>query len=667
MRIHTFGAQASKYCSALALCLGLAACGGGSSTGTALGNLNGDTSNNSETDGTDSNIVSIGYVENGTFVPGEIKTNLNDNQLAPGGSTVLQVNLYRNDRLLGNETEVVFSSNCFINGEAQFEYPDPESGGTTQGNIVTAQNGTASITYNATSCTGEDIIEATSTNEGIVVAATGTIPFAADTVNTVTFISSEPEYISLKGTGGTEASEVTFQVRGSTGAPVKDIEVEFSLNTNAGGISLTQTNDTSDQNGYVSTIIQSGNIPTAVRVSATTDNGVTTQSSRVVASTGLPDQNSMSIATELLYPTSWDVNGVESLITVNVADAFNNPVPKDTPVYLTTNGGSVEAACLTEEIIDEDVSDARHPPGECGAIWRSQDPKPQSDHQVYADESGPLPVLRCEPNGLLAGTETECRNGRAIVMATTIGNESFIDNNGNGLYDAGETFNAASTTGGNEAWRAANCERAVPTSTAENQQWGCDDLGTPYIDRNFNGQHNYNEQIFNIDNEFSDTYEPGNGIYNGALCRQEDHDAGICSRDSVLVRNSVRLVMNSALQGFFRTPDGRIPGAPSQINLVAGETAIIYLLLADINGNGLPLTSGLSVNAPDGITATVTPEGFAPGSEPTIAALTIKADNQAAGIISLSMDMDADNDGSAGDISWTVGNIPITAAWPSIP
>ncbi|MBU2886626.1 hypothetical protein KO507_12710 [Gilvimarinus agarilyticus] len=662
MRIHTFGAQASKYCSALALCLGLAACGGGN-TGTALGNLNGDGSGNTDGDGDSATTVSIGYVDNGEFIPGEIKTNLNDNMLAPGGTTVLQVNLYRNDRLLGNASDVVFNSTCFINGEAHFEVTTITDGvtETKDGNIVTANNGTASIRYTATSCTGEDLIEATSTNDGIVVAASSIIPIAPDSVNTVTFVSSEPEYISLKGTGGSEASEVTFQIRGGTGAPVKDIPVNFALNTDAGGITLTQDNDISDQEGYVSTIIQSGSTPTSVRVSATTDNGVTTQSSRVVASTGLPDQNSMSIASELLYPVGWDQDGIESEITVSLADAFNNPVPKDTPVYFTTNGGNVEAACLTEEKINPDNANSDlYPPGTCAVTWRSSNPRPRGDNQVYADESGTVPVLRCEPNGLLAGVETECRNGRAIVMATTIGNESFNDNNNNGLYDAGETFNTATSTNGNPTLRAINCLRAAPISTAASTQYGCDDLGTPYIDRNFNGQHDPDEEIANIDNEFSNTYEPGNGIYNGALCRQADHNAGICSRNSVLVRDTVSLIMTSALQGFFLTPDGRIPGQPSGVlSLSDGENAIVQLLLADVNGNGLPTATQVEINSFSGVTATVTPSTIGARNEPTLVTIQLTGSSASSGIVSLTLNIDPDNDGGADPISYTIGHFAV--------
>lgn len=671
MRIQTFGAQASKFGGAIALCLGLAACGGGSS-GTALDGINGGGNSNNGGDGTGSSLVSIGYVEDGTFIPGEIGTNLDGNELAPGGTTILQVNLYRNNRLLGEDTEVIFSSSCFLSGESYFETTVIEAGEAVQvqDNVVTAQNGTASIKYVAGSCTGEDLIEATATDgDGIVVAATGAIPISPDTVNTVTFIGSSPEYISLKGTGGVETSEIVFQVRGNTGAPVKGVEVDFSLNTNAGGISLTQSSDTSDKDGYVSTIVQSGSIPTAVRVSATTENGVTTQSSRVVVSTGLPDQNSISIATELRHPTGWDTNNVYSWITVNVGDAFNNPVPKDTPVYFTTNGGTVEAACLTEQLIDPALSVVdRHPPGVCSVRWRSSDPRPRSDHQVYADESGIFPVLRCDHNGLIAGVETECRNGRAIVMATTIGNESFIDNNANGLFDPNiDKFYTADSTDGNPSARAANCLRPSPISGAESRVYGCDDLGTPYLDRNFNGVHDANEEIANIENDFSSTFEPGNGIYNGALCTQEDHDAGVCSRDSVLVRNTVTLVMNSAQQPFFTTPDGRIPGQPAEspLELETGETVIFYLLLADVNGNGVPATDAMVFNSPQGVSGSISPVSFGSQAEPIILTMQFSTTNPGPGVVSLTARMKADNGRDNAFVERTFASIPFIATAPS--
>lgn len=624
MRIQTFGARASKYCGFLALCLGLAACGGGS-TGTALDNYNGGGSGGSGDGDTSNDLAQIGTGSGADFRPGEINIGIGDNELSAGGNTLLSVNVVNNGSLITDSVQVTFSSPCFANGEALFE---PQAGSTCDAdcstNVVDTTNGQATIRYIANGCVGADQITATTSYGGSVISAYGTVSVAADSVTSISFVDATPSIINLKGTSGTETSALRFQVLGSTGAPVKDVDVDFSLSRTSGGLQLVNDSDTSDVDGYVYTTVQAGTVPGPVQVTATTDTGISTQSRNLVLSTGIPDQNSFGLSATHLAPNSWRIDGVESEITIRAADAFNNPAPIGTPVYFTTNGGAIEGECF----IGAEDDDPTQSSGACSATWRSQEPKPYTDavtpgsHKPFLVDEDNL-VLIC-PDGKLAGQGSECRNGRLKIVATTLGNESFIDTNGNGLYDPGvDEFYTRTSTEGDAARRAQNCLRnqpisglsSRPVSSGTSGAYGCDDLGDPYLDHNFNGQYDAGEEIATIANQVDADYTQANGLYNGLLCTQAEADAGNCSREPVLVRGDTTLVMSS--YHLLTMPDGRLPGQPSVITLGPGETAIFTMMVADENGNGIP--GGSSTEAYDSLAqnmeVAVSPEGDWPESQ----------------------------------------------------
>ncbi|WP_339896649.1 hypothetical protein [uncultured Gilvimarinus sp.] len=621
MRIQQLGSTTIKLTSAIALCLGLAACGG-SSDGTTLDQINGQDPGGEDPS---TSVAQIGYGSGADFVPGEIGTETNGNALSAGGSTTLTVNVVQGDELITDSTQVTFNSPCIASGESLVEPIGGASDDDSAGNVVDTSNGQAGVRYTANGCIGSDSIKATTTYGGGVISATTELNIESDTVTSINFADASPNYIALKGTGGTEASQVRFQIRGTTGAPVKGVEVSFALNTTAGGLSLVNASAVSGSDGYVSTTVQSGTTPTSVRVTATTDTGVTSQSNELIVSTGLPDQNSMSIAASDLYPIAWSTNNVLSQITVNLADAFNNPVPNRTPVYFTTNGGSITASCLTGVVFDDEGEEEIGTPGVCTATWRSQKPQLYSETQVEMDEESL--TFYC-PNGNVAGRGSDCRNGRVKIIATTIGNESFVDINNNGMYDLGtDLFYTASSD--NNASRMAQCKRPSPISGASSRAFGCDDLGSAYIDRNFNGEYDSNEEVASINDGGTGEYVPGDGIYNGSLCREEDAAAGDCSRDSVLVRDDIMLITTEEKELFFMPGSNyRLPGQPAaseQFRLQPGGSMRIPMMVADVNGNGLPKGTEIAAETTgEGIEASVSPEGELAGNpEGTIVILTV--------------------------------------------
>jgi len=201
----------------------------------------------------------------------------------------------------------------------------------------------------------------------------------------------------LLGTGGQNTQSVSsliFQVNGSLGNPLSQQTVDFSLNTNTGGLSLSPDSGITNSQGQVSTRVTAGNVPTAVRVTANTSTAegtvVSSQSDLLTVNTGLPDQNSFTFSADNFNPEEGDISGVTVNLVARLADTFNNPVPDGTAISFTPEGGSVEPSCTTTN-------------GTCTVIWTSANPK-VSDHRI-------------------------------TILATAIGHETLFDSNGDNSYE----------------------------------------------------------------------------------------------------------------------------------------------------------------------------------------------------------------------------------------
>lgn len=369
-----------------------------------------------------SSTVSMG---SGTpFVEGVADISLS--QISAGGTSVISVSIIDDQGNLFTEpVSVNFTSGCVAQSTASLSSP------------ITTSNGVATSTYLAQGCVGDDPINVTANAGGINLSASATVNVLPADIGSIEYVSATPEQIGIIGAGivgGSESSTVVFKVKDTDGNPYNNRVVNFALNTNVGGINLSQSSATSNAQGIVQTVVNSGTVGTTVRVTASTEaldgSIVFTQSSQLVVSTGLPDQDSFSLSRGVANPEAWSVDGVEVPVTVYMADAFNNPVPNDTAVYFTTEGGSIESSCLTVN-------------GTCSVNWRSQNPRPAGQRLTnnfctVADDADPgifcaRPPLDNGKNYL--GQEY---GGRVSILATAIGEESFPDKNGNGRFDESE-------------------------------------------------------------------------------------------------------------------------------------------------------------------------------------------------------------------------------------
>jgi hypothetical protein len=250
-----------------------------------------------------------------------------------------------------------------------------------------------------------------------VVTSSGTsralsLAIGAPTQSSIAFISASPEQIYLRGSGLGETSTLIFEVRDNAGNPLPNQLVELRLQTGAGQVtmqgrqveSLDSTNPytlTSDASGRVSVLVNAGTLPTPVRVNArlATAPGIATVSSNLSVAIGLPSQLNFSLSQSSRNIEGYDIDGTTNTYTIIAADRSGNPVPVGTAISFVAEGGQIEASKQTQLV---------------GGIARTT---------ANFVSSEPRPV-----------------DGRVTVTVYALGEESFIDLNGNNQYDAGESF-----------------------------------------------------------------------------------------------------------------------------------------------------------------------------------------------------------------------------------
>ncbi|MCG8039535.1 MAG: hypothetical protein JAZ19_21170, partial [Candidatus Thiodiazotropha taylori] len=219
-------------------------------------------------------------------------------------------------------------------------------------------------------------------------------------------------------------------------------------------------------------------------------------------------------------------------------------------VYFTTEGGQIQSQCQIDD-------------GACSVIWTSSNPRPWED------------LL---PGGM----------GRVTILATMLGEESFVDANGNGVLDSGDTPFADIP----EAFRDDN-EDGVRDPVAEE-----------FVD--FNNNNTYDDVGVDPD-------------YNGALCCDaaavaeaqsavaSGDDPGVCfgvtpvsvvscsAEKNINVRDSLVLVMSESFPVILLDGvDVDVATGFLEIDLPAGISTYTFTIRGAVTGQVMP--AGTTVN-----------------------------------------------------------------------
>ena len=487
------------------------------------------------------NIVRFGYFEDGVFIENMIglgNASATDEVSISAGATlgVMVALVDENDQVIPTSTPVSFTSRCVQSGDATVDA------------TVNTINGTANATYKDLSCAGGsgniDTITATINVNSISVTISRDLILTPETAGAIEFVSASPENIVLQGTGGQgreSVSTVTFQVTGAQGNPLSQQSVDFSLNTNTGGLTLAPATAITNSEGQVSVKVTAGNVPTSVRVTAqvTVSDGQTiqTQSDLLSINTGLPDQNSMTLSLSDLNPEALIFDSVEVVVNTSLADTFNNPIPDGTTVSFTAEGGRIQPTCNTLN-------------GACSVIWTSSNP-PTTD-------------------------------GRVTILATAIGHETLIDSNGNNQYDDADGSAITSNDG-------SGFDITLPTRS------GFVDLSEAWRDDNENRVRDANEIYLDFNASGGAQPDPQNGLFDGPQCT-----GASCGAESIHVRRAIVLVTSSSSavisvsnNGVELASNQSAGSATPILSIPRGNSAFFQYTYSDTAGQ--PIASGSSI------------------------------------------------------------------------
>ncbi|WP_298444195.1 invasin [uncultured Ferrimonas sp.] len=539
----------------------------------------------------------------------QVSAQIGSNNLPAGGSTIIEVQVQNPDGSLALDQPfaIELSSDCIVAGTAVVDTP------------VNTIGGIAYATYRANGCNGTDRVTASAQTGGTNVTGDVSIDVTGAKVGSIQYVSAVPSLLALKSSGGiggtgsrSETGVVTFKLLDETAAAATQELLCFELATDVGGIELTPSpvgddiascsnipagadltkyaSGYTDAEGMVSVTVKAGSVPTPVKVFALWSDGtnnISNVSDELVISTGLADNNSFSMSASVFNPEGLQFDGEVSSINILAADHFNNPVPDGTTVSFVTEGGAVDPTCTTIN-------------GACSVEWRSQDPRPFDGVGAVcsvADNLGSTAPPCIDPtvgpsrldfNG--SGFDDKALPGRATVMAYAIGEESFIDLNGNGQFDAGEPFGDLS-----EAFRDDNEDGVYRNFDAT----GANPSGAVPAGA-------VTEEFTDFD--LSDDFTAADGLYTGLLC--DAASSAACSDTGLddnyahlnVSRNLAIVMAGSSPQGklaFSDAPYAILNGA--QINLITDASRTVVLYLTDVNNNPLPVGTSITAATSNGV------------------------------------------------------------------
>ena len=277
---------------------------------------------------------------------------------------------------------------------------------------ATNSAGVISTTYqSAVACSGNVVLTAQSA--GATAVNTTINVTAAQAANVVFSSATVPLMVSSAAATGLKQSSVKFQVLDSSGAGMAGQAVSISLASAAisagvtfsvGGVATISIQSvTTDVNGFAAVTVSSGGLPTPVVLTAVlaSNTAVIASSSGVAVTSGRATQNAASLSATKLSIEGFDFDGVQTTLTMRVADRQGNPVPAGAVVNFVASHGLVQGTCSIDAA------------SQCSVTYTTQGLRPT--------------------------------NGRVTILAYMDGEESFVDLNGDNIWQSNEPFFAVGT------------------------------------------------------------------------------------------------------------------------------------------------------------------------------------------------------------------------------
>jgi hypothetical protein len=282
---------------------------------------------------------------------------------------------------------------------------DPATANTDSSGI--ARTAYRNQTSGSVACSGAQTLTATAGTSSVNASVTAVAPSAANMV----FVSATPARIYLAGSPGVSQSQLRFKLVDSNNSPVQGENVELTLTLRPTGVYLGSTAGTTrlvqptTSDGTVDVAVNAGTEPGPVQVQAAlvSNTAIKNVSNNLAVASGLPVQRAFSLSVSTFNIEALREDGVQTTITLRIADRLGNPVPDGTTVNFVAEGGQVVASCNTSGAATNNTS-------ACSVVLSSQNPRPT--------------------------------DGRVTVLAWSQGEENFTDSGTptNNVWDTGEAF-----------------------------------------------------------------------------------------------------------------------------------------------------------------------------------------------------------------------------------
>ena len=305
--------------------------------------------------------------------------------LESGAST--NINLKTQDASTGenqNNVTVNFSTSC---------------GTFDNSSVVSSNQGDVTSTYKAIDangklCEGTQTITVSGSNGAI--SKTISVNIAAIEANSLVY-TSDPVNLGIQSSGSASSGQIEFTVY-ANGVPASNKDVNIELVRGPEGLSfVTFGNKTaktlkSDSSGKIVVNLYPGNKPGPVEIKGTlaSNPNVYALSKNVAISTGRVTQNGLSISVSKNSLQN-DTDGDTAIVTARMVDRVGNPVPDGTVISFLAEGGSITPNCASKA-------------GACSVTLATQNPRPVDN--------------------------------RVTVLAYVEGDKSFIDVDGDNVYNA---------------------------------------------------------------------------------------------------------------------------------------------------------------------------------------------------------------------------------------
>ena len=371
------------------------------------------------------------------------------------GGEAITINVTASEEQIAARSDATITIE-FTNSDGELveplDAPTPSSNCITANSADIVRTSSSPLTYTYTpysGCTGEDRIVFSGDWGGVLYTKAITLTVEPEALSNIQWVSTTPSQISIRGSGGEETATVRFALRSNSGANIVGETITFSIKGAAGGAGLIETSARSDENGEVTAKVRAGTAPANVIVLAThAPTGETAPSSNLVVASGVAVLGQVSLATNALNPIGYNRIGSQVVtISVTATDRSGNPVPDGTAVnFISEEGGNITSSCALAS-------------GSCQVSFTPNGVQPADGHvQILAVIKGSEGFIDNNGNKVFDDGDTFTPEVHEV-------GEPYADNNNNGIYDAGEHFTDTNNDGvrnaGDNVWSGPNCQHST--------------------------------------------------------------------------------------------------------------------------------------------------------------------------------------------------------------